>query len=77
MNSRVVKKSANLSIDAALLEEAKALKVGLSNAAEDGLRHAVAFAKSEQWKAENSTALESSNRWVESHGLPLGQYRQF
>ncbi|WP_170395219.1 type II toxin-antitoxin system CcdA family antitoxin [Ruegeria arenilitoris] len=67
----------NLSLDSALLSEAKALKVNLSRAAEEGVRIAVAEAKAEQWKAENAEALKSSNAFVEQHGLPLDSFRQF
>lgn len=76
MNSHT-RKPTNLSLDAALLAEAKALKVNLSRAAEDGVRSAVAAAKSEQWKAENAAAIRSSNAYVEKYGLPLDRYRQF
>lgn len=76
MNSQP-RKPTNLSMDAALLSEAKALKVNLSRAAEEGVRHAVAAAKAAQWKAENADALESSNAYVEKHGLPLDTFRQF
>lgn len=72
-----MRKPANLSLDAELLSEAKALKVNLSRAAEDGLRQAVVAAKSAQWKAQNAAALQSSNTYVEEHGLPLDQFRQF
>lgn len=71
------RKPTNLSLDASLLAEAKALKVNLSRAAEDGVRSAVANAKAAQWKAENTAALQSSNAYVEKHGLPLERYRQF
>jgi antitoxin CcdA len=71
------RKPTNLSLDAALLTEAKALKVNLSRAAEEGVRHAVAAAKSEQWIATNAAALRSSNSYVEKHGLPLDSFRQF
>jgi antitoxin CcdA len=70
-------KPTNLSLDAALLTEAKALKVNLSRAAEEGVRNAVVAAKSEQWKAANAAALKSSNSYVENHGLPLDRFRQF
>lgn len=76
MNSQP-RRPTNLSMDATLLTEAKALKVNLSRAAEEGVRHAVATAKAEQWKAENASALRSSNSYVEKHGLPLDKYRQF
>lgn len=76
MNSHT-RKPTNLSLDATLLAEAKALKVNLSRAAEDGVRSAVAAAKSEQWKAENAAAIRSSNAYVEKNGLPLDRYRHF
>ncbi len=73
----VLKKATNLTLDQNLLAEAKALKINLSQAAEIGLRHAVAAAKAEIWKRENAEAMESSNQWVKAHGLPLERYRQF
>ncbi|EEE35960.1 conserved hypothetical protein [Rhodobacteraceae bacterium KLH11] len=71
------RKPTNLSLDSALLKEARVLKVNLSRAAEEGVRAAVAAAKAEQWKAENAAALQSSNAYVEEHGLPLDSFRQF
>lgn len=71
------RKPTNLSLDSLLLKEAKKLKVNLSRAAEEGVRAAVATAKAEQWLAENTAALESSNAYVEKHGLPLDRFRQF
>lgn len=37
---------------------------------------AVAHCKQGQWLAENASALESSNTFVDLHGLPLARYRQ-
>lgn len=71
------RKPTNLSLDGALLSEAKALNVNLSRAAEQGVRAAVTAAKTEQWKAENAAALRSSNSYVEKNGLPLDSFRQF
>lgn len=71
------KRAANLSVDAALLDEAKALGLNLSATFETGLREAVRAAKAAQWQADNRAALQSSNDWVETHGLPLAEYRQF
>ncbi|MES0828265.1 type II toxin-antitoxin system CcdA family antitoxin [Ruegeria sp. SCP11] len=71
------RKPTNLSLDSVLLAEAKSLKVNLSRAAEEGVRAAVAAAKAEQWKAENASALKSSNSYVEKNGLPLDNFRQF
>lgn len=71
------RKPTNLSLDSLLLTEAKELKVNISRAAEEGVRAAVATAKAEQWLAENASALESSNSYVEKQGLPLDKFRQF
>ena len=76
MNSHT-RKPTNLSLNADLLRQAKALKVNLSRAAEDGVRLAISVAKAQQWKAENAAAIRSSNTYVEKHGLPLDRYRQF
>ncbi len=71
------RKPTNLSLDAALLAEARTLNVNLSRAAEEGVRDAVRAAKAAQWMAENADALESSNAYVAEKGLPLDPYRQF
>lgn len=71
------KKATNLTLDASLIEEARALEVNLSRAAEEGLRTAVRQARADRWRADNAEALASSNAWVEQHGLPLAQYRAF
>ncbi len=71
------KKPTNLSMDFELLKEARELKINLSKAAEEGLRHEVTRVKATLWKRENALAIESSNKWVEANGLPLDQYRQF
>lgn len=73
----VAKKPTNLSLDQALLAEARSFGVNLSQAAEVGVKQAVAAAKSAHWKQENAQALQSSNAWVEKNGLPLEQYRNF
>lgn len=77
MPSSAVRKPTNLTLDSQLLSDAKALKVNLSRAAEDGVRVAVVQARKEQWLSENSDALESSNTFIERQGLPLERYRQF
>lgn len=77
MASRGARRAANLSIDGELLKQAKSLKVNVSRAAEAGIARAVAEAQAKQWLAENAEALESSNTFVETHGLPLEAYRRF
>lgn len=71
------RKPTNLTLDPSLLTEARSFGVNLSQAAEAGLRRAVAEAKAQAWRRENAAALASSNTWVETNGLPLEKYRQF
>ncbi|MBY6046100.1 type II toxin-antitoxin system CcdA family antitoxin [Vannielia litorea] len=71
------RKATNLSLDAALLAEARALGVNLSRAAEDGLSRAVQSLKEEAWKRENAKAISAANDWVEENGLPLAHHRMF
>ncbi len=74
---QTARRPANLSMDAALLDEARGLGVNLSRAAEEGLRAAVRAAKAEAWRRENRAALDSANDWVEANGLPLAKHRLF
>lgn len=67
----------NVSLDSALVAEARELGVNISRAAALGLEQAVANARAERWLRENHSALESSNAYVEAHGLPLDALRQF
>jgi antitoxin CcdA len=67
----------NVSLDAVLVAEAKALGVSISQASNRGLEEAVKKARAERWLEENKEALEESNAWVEANGLPLEKYRRF
>ena len=71
------KRATNLTIDRALLDEARRLGINLSATLEASLRDAVRARKAAQWQEENRAALQSSNEWVAKHGLPLEKYRQF
>ena len=71
------RKPTSLTLDPSLLTEARSFGVNLSQAAEAGLRRAVAEAKAQAWQRDNAAALASSNTWAEAHGLPLEKYRQF
>ena len=71
------KKSANLSINADLLQRAKQLNINLSQTLEQRLAEIVRQAQSEQWLAENKQALEEYNRRIEAHGTFSDGLRQF
>lgn len=72
-----VRKATNVSLDRALVEEARSLGINLSQACEQGIAQQVAKQRAERWLDENRAALESSNAHVEAHGLPLARFRQF
>lgn len=71
------KKATNLSLDQALLKDARALGVNISQAAEKGVDEAVRKAKADAWKEENRESMLAWGRWVEENGLPLEEYRMF
>lgn len=67
----------NVSLDANLVAEARELGINISQASMRGLEDAVRSARAQQWLDENRASLEWWNEYVENHGLPLAQYRQF
>ncbi|WP_027166700.1 type II toxin-antitoxin system CcdA family antitoxin [Mesorhizobium sp. WSM3224] len=76
-NGKSQRKSVNTSIDSRLIEEAKALGINMSRAAEQGIAKAISAEKTRRWQEENKAALESSNEYVKRNGLPLAKYRLF
>lgn len=66
-----------LSIDLRLIEDAKALGINISRAAEEGITKAISAEKTRRWQEENREAIESSNDYVKRNGLPLAKYRPF
>lgn len=65
------RKPTNLSLDSALLSEAKALKMNLSRAAEEGVRRAVAAAKAAPSPAKRLNPIFDIN------GQPMVMLAQF
>lgn len=65
----MAKKPVNLTADPALLKEARALGLNLSEIFEKGVAEAVAERRRERWIADNKDALEAHNRYMERHGL--------
>jgi antitoxin CcdA len=75
--AKPTRKPTNLSLDSALLKEAKALGINVSRSAEAGIAEAVKQHKRQKWLDDNAGALASSNAYVEANGLPLARHRQF
>lgn len=67
----------NVSLAAELIEDARRLDINVSQACEQGLAAAVKKALDDQWIADNWEAIQSSNAYVEKHGLPLAKYRMW
>jgi antitoxin CcdA len=71
------RKPTNVTLPEPLLQEARELGVSLSQACERGLREVVAETRAAKWLQENQAAIEAWNEYVDKHGLPLAEYRQF
>lgn len=76
-NPAAPKKSANLSINADLLQQAKQLNINLSQTLELHLAEIVRQAQCEKWLAENRGALEEYNRRIEARGTFSDGLRRF
>jgi antitoxin CcdA len=72
-----MKRAANLSIDATLLEEARDLGVNLSQALEETLRARVAEARGVRWLQQNQRAIAEHNDRVEKKGVFSDGLRRF
>ena len=70
LNDRVPKKRAvNLFVDSELLDEARRLRINLSDTLERRLRTLVRAERERRWLDENRAAIEAYNRRVAEHGL--------
>ncbi len=71
------RKAANLSLDSELVSQARELNVNISRAAEEGIERAIRSERERLWRLENAEAIAEANDYVEKHGLPFAEYRQF
>lgn len=75
--TKSARRPTTLSLDNALLDEAKPFGINISRLAEGRIGEAVKLYKQEKWPKENARALASSNVYVEANGLLLAGHRQF
>ena len=54
------RRATNVTLDARLLAQAKALRINISQASEEGVRLAVAARQAAQWLEANQAALDAS-----------------
>jgi antitoxin CcdA len=71
------RRATSLTLDRALLDEARALGLNISRAAEAGLAAAVKAERQRRWKEENAGAMADYNAYIEANGIPLAEYRKF
>lgn len=76
-NISAKRKPTNVTLDASLLDEARAFKVNVSAACEKGLAAELRALREKRWLEVNREAIDATNRWVEANGLPLEKSRLF
>lgn len=64
------RRATSMTLDAALLDEARALGVNISRAAEEGILLQVRAERARRWKEDNAEAIADYNRWIEENGIP-------
>ena len=69
------KRSLNLSVDAELIDRAKASGLNISTFLEQQLREKMQKLADDQWRRDNAKAINSHNDYVEKHGLWCDEYR--
>ena len=71
------RKSTSLALKPELLEEARALGVTVSRAAEDWIAQAVRAARARAWQDEHAAAVAAYDAFIADHGVPLARDRKF
>ena len=69
------KKATNLSLNAGVLDAARALGINISQTVNALLADEVKRRYWEKWNEENKNAISAYNDRVAQHGLPLAKYR--
>lgn len=67
-STQASKRAANVSVNGALLEKAKALKINLSATLESALSEVVRARERDLWRSQNKSAIDAYNRLVEKQG---------
>jgi len=76
LRERSVKKRAvNLFVDIELLDEARRLRINISETLERRLRTMVRAEQERRWLEENREAIASINAFIERHGLVANRLR--
>lgn len=71
------KKATNLSLNAKVLDAAKALGMNISQTVDTLLADEVKRRYWQKWNEENAHAIDHYNQRIQREGLPLAKYRTF
>ncbi len=71
------KRPTNISLDIAMLADAKDHGINISQACEAGLAMELKAVRDAKWKAENKATMQQWNDWIAKNGIPLSEHRQF
>lgn len=77
MSQTTRRRPTNITLPDALLAEARALNINISQTCERALAAEIAAARREAWLRDNREAMDAWNARVETDGLPLAAYRRF
>ena len=69
------RRATSMTLDAALLDEARPLGVNLSRAAEEGLLIAVKAERKRRWAEDNAEFIRDYNEWIAENGIPNSDIR--
>lgn len=69
------KRAVNLFVDAELLDEARRMRINISDTLEHRLRNIVRAEQEKRWLEENREAIASINAFIDRHGLLAGRLR--
>jgi antitoxin CcdA len=67
----------NLSVEAAVIREARELGLNMSRVAETAIAEAARLERNCRWREANREALDAYAREIEREGLALARYRSF
>ena len=73
--NRPAKRPINLSLDAGLVEAARAHGLNLSAITEEALRTRIVQEDARRWLEENREAISVQNAWTAEHGLFSDEFR--
>jgi antitoxin CcdA len=71
------KKAVNVTVDAALVEEARKHEINLSATLEHALEEALRQARRQRWLDSNAAAITAYNEQVDEHGVFSDTLRSF